>query len=114
MAEEFLKIIPDGVKKKAAHPNTYKKTAGGGIVSIGVFHGQEYDQIMRMISVIKASLKMLGKAIKGIVLMSADMEGMYNSFLLQRVPGNWSKVAYPCMKPLNSWVDDFIQRIGFM
>jgi len=114
MAEGFLKMIPEGVKKKAAHPNTYRKTAQGGIVSIGVFHGQEYDQILRMISVIKASLKMLGKAIKGIVLMSSDMEGMYNSFLAQRVPNNWAKVAYPCMKPLNSWTDDFILRIAFM
>jgi len=114
MAEGFLKAIPEGVKKKAAHPNTYKKTAQGGIVSIGVFHGQEYDRILTMITVLKNSLKMLGKAIKGIVLMSADMEGMYNAFLIQKVPNNWAKVAYPCLKPLNSWVDDFNARISFM
>lgn len=114
MAENFLKAIPEGIKKKAAHPNTYKKTAAGGIVSIGVFHGQEYDRILSMITAIKNSLKMLGKAIKGIVLMSSDMEGMYNAFLVQKVPPNWTKIAYPCLKPLNSWVDDFIQRISFM
>jgi dynein heavy chain len=114
MAEHFLKAIPEGVKKKAAHPNTYKKTAAGGIISIGVFHGQEYERTLMMITVIKNSLKMLGKAIKGIVLMSADMEEMYNAFLVQKVPGNWSKIAYPCMKPLNSWVEDFVLRIGFM
>merc|ERR1719265_2013314 len=34
MAEGFLNAVPEGTKKKAAHPNTYKKTAGGGIVSI--------------------------------------------------------------------------------
>jgi dynein heavy chain len=114
MAENFLKLIPEATKKKAAHPNTYKKNATGNIVSIGVFHGQEYDQLTRMINVIKKSLTMLGKAIKGIVLMSADMEGMYNAFLVQKVPPNWSKIAYPCMKPLNSWVDDFVERISFL
>jgi len=114
IGEDFLKVIPEGIKKKAAHANTYKKTAGGGIVSIGVFHGQEYDRFLTMISVIKNSLKMLGKAIKGIVLMSAGLEDMYNSFLLQKVPGNWAKVAYPCLKPLNSWVADFVERIAFM
>lgn len=114
MAEDFIKTIPEGTKKKAAHTNTYKKTPGGGIISIGVFHGQEYERTLLMISVIKKSLKMLGQAIKGIVLMSADMEGMYNAFLEQKVPGNWTKIAYPCLKPLNSWVDDFIERISFM
>jgi len=100
MAEAFLTAIPEGVKKKAAHPNTYRKTASGGIVSIGVFHGQEYDRILMMIGVIKSSLKMIGKAIKGIVLMTSAMEGMYNDFLVQKVPANWVKIAYPCMKPL--------------
>eukprot|EP00413_Alexandrium_margalefii_P001587 CAMPEP_0204524464 /NCGR_PEP_ID=MMETSP0661-20131031/7391_1 /ASSEMBLY_ACC=CAM_ASM_000606 /TAXON_ID=109239 /ORGANISM="Alexandrium margalefi, Strain AMGDE01CS-322" /LENGTH=606 /DNA_ID=CAMNT_0051530221 /DNA_START=23 /DNA_END=1843 /DNA_ORIENTATION=- len=114
MANDFLKEIPDAVKAKQAHPSTYKKTAQGGIISIGVFHSQEYTRFVKMISVVKASLKMLDKAIKGIVLMSADLEGMYNSFLVQKVPNNWGKVAYPCLKPLNSWVADFIQRVGFM
>merc|ERR1719387_909067 len=57
-----------------------------------------------MINTIKNSLRMLGKAIKGIILMGADLEQMFNCF----------KVAYPCLKPLNSWVVDFIARIEFM
>lgn len=114
MADEFLKKIPDGTKKKAAHPNTYKKTAQGGVVSIGVFHGQEYDRILKMITVIKKSLSVLKQAIKGTVLMSGEMEGMYNAFLVQKVPANWEKIAYPCLKPLNSWVEDFIARVDFM
>jgi dynein heavy chain len=39
---------------------------------------------------------------------------MYNSFLIQKVPPLWLKVAYPCLKPLNAWVDDFILRINFL
>jgi len=114
MASEFLQRIPAAMKTKQAHPSTYKKTAQGGIISIGVFHSQEYTRFVKMINIVKASLKMLDKAIKGVVLMSADLEGMYNAFLVQKVPGNWSKVAYPCLKPLNAWVADFIERIGFM
>jgi len=114
MAEDLLKRIPESKKQKEAHPDTYKKTPQGGVVSLGVFHGQEYTRIVSMISKVKSSLKMLGKAIKGVVLMSADLEGMYNSFLIQKVPNNWLKVAYPCLKPLNSWVVDFIERIHFL
>merc|ERR1711865_900300 len=99
MAEEFMKMIPEIGKQKHAHPCTYAVTAQGGIVSTGVFHGQEYERFFTMIKVVKASLNMLGKAIKGLVLMSADLEGMYNSFLIQKVPKNWEKVAYPCLKP---------------
>jgi len=114
MAEGFLKTIPEAAKQKNAHPDTYRKTTGGGIISVGVFHGQEYTRFATMISTTKASLRMLGKAITGTVLMSGDLEGMFNSFLVQKVPGNWEKVAYPCLKPLNSWVLDFIGRIDFM
>eukprot|EP00930_Biecheleria_cincta_P008309 TRINITY_DN10972_c0_g3_i1.p1 TRINITY_DN10972_c0_g3~~TRINITY_DN10972_c0_g3_i1.p1 ORF type:complete len:4176 (-),score=874.55 TRINITY_DN10972_c0_g3_i1:69-11708(-) len=114
MAQEFHSRIPDPPKSKLAHANTYKLTAQGGIVSTGVFHSQEYSRIEMMVSTIKKSLITLGKAIKGIVLMSADLEGMYNSFLQQKVPGNWAKVAYPCLKPLNAWIVDFILRIEFL
>ncbi|CAJ1329628.1 unnamed protein product, partial [Effrenium voratum] len=114
MAQEFLKQIPDAAKSKLAHAETYKKTAQGGIVSVGVFHSQEYARIETLIKVVKASLVMLGKAIKGTVLMSAELEGMFNAFQEQKVPGNWGKVAYPCLKPLNAWVADFIARINFL
>lgn len=49
----------------------------------------------------------LQKAIKGLVVMSAQLEDMYNAFLLQQLPPNWGEVAYPCLKPLNSWFTDF-------
>eukprot|EP00746_Dinoflagellata_sp_MGD_P011527 gnl/MRDRNA2_/MRDRNA2_124214_c0_seq1.p1 gnl/MRDRNA2_/MRDRNA2_124214_c0~~gnl/MRDRNA2_/MRDRNA2_124214_c0_seq1.p1 ORF type:complete len:245 (+),score=24.67 gnl/MRDRNA2_/MRDRNA2_124214_c0_seq1:103-735(+) len=42
------------------------------------------------------------------------MDDMYNCFLIQKVPNNWSNVSYPCLKPLNSWFSDFTARILFM
>eukprot|EP00929_Paragymnodinium_shiwhaense_P038463 TRINITY_DN20312_c0_g2_i5.p1 TRINITY_DN20312_c0_g2~~TRINITY_DN20312_c0_g2_i5.p1 ORF type:complete len:4212 (-),score=1387.32 TRINITY_DN20312_c0_g2_i5:193-12828(-) len=114
MASNFLERIPKPPKAKEAHADTYQKTPQGGIISIGVFHGQEYTRFCGMVSKINASLVMLGKALKGIVLMGAELEGMYNSFQIQKVPGNWIKIAYPCLKPLNSWMVDFILRIEFM
>lgn len=61
----------------------------------------------------KSSLVELQKAIKGLVVMSMNLELMYNSFLLKKVPLLWSKKAYPSLKPLLAWVDDFILRIEF-
>eukprot|EP00927_Polykrikos_kofoidii_P016936 TRINITY_DN17697_c0_g2_i1.p1 TRINITY_DN17697_c0_g2~~TRINITY_DN17697_c0_g2_i1.p1 ORF type:complete len:2183 (+),score=502.38 TRINITY_DN17697_c0_g2_i1:396-6551(+) len=114
MAADFLQRIPDAEKPKDAHPDTYMQTAQGGVISIGVFHGQEYTRFTDVIGRVKSSLKMLGKALKGIVLMGVELEGMYNNFQLQKVPANWTKIAYPCLKPLNAWMEDFIERIVFM
>merc|ERR1719359_984087 len=88
IAEEFLKRIQELPKKKRAHPETYKPTDDGGIVSIGVFHGQEYDRFNALVGAIRGTLVTLGKAIKGLVVMSATIEDMYNAFLTQKVPGN--------------------------
>lgn len=51
----------------------------------------------------RAALRLIAKAISGIVLMSADLEAMYNAFLIQKVPGNWEKApsrVAPSARPL--------------
>jgi len=45
--------------------------------------------------------------------MSQELEYMYNSFLSNKVPMNWQKVAYPSLKPLSSWIKDFLDRASF-
>ena len=55
---------------------------------------------------------MLKRAIKGLVVMSADLEVMHACFLFQQVPPPWEKAAYPSLKPLGSWVSDLIQRLA--
>ncbi|CAE7440153.1 DNAH6 [Symbiodinium sp. CCMP2592] len=114
MAEAFLGRVPSTMLRKHAHPETYKKTADGGIVSLGVFHGQEMDRFNVLINRVQSTLVTLGKAIKGFVVMSAQLEDMYNCFLSQQLPPLWGEVSYPCLKPLNAWFSDFEERIEFM
>jgi len=61
----------------------------------------------------RTSLVLLKKAIKGFIVMSEELDAMYSSFTNGRVPKNWEKVAYPSLKPLASWVNDFIERVNF-
>jgi len=56
----------------------------------------------------------LDKAIRGVVVMSGPLETMYNCFVLLRVPPQWENAGYPCLKPLNTWIEDYFQRIDFM
>lgn len=61
----------------------------------------------------KKTLKDLINAILGTVVMSMDLERMFDSFLLKRVPELWEKKSYPSLKPLASWVPDFCKRMEF-
>lgn len=38
---------------------------------------------------------------------------MYDSFLTNKVPDNWAKVSYLSLKPLGSWIKDFIDKVEF-
>jgi dynein heavy chain len=46
--------------------------------------------------------------------MSDDLDGMFYDLLVNRVPKIWKKVAYPNLKPLNSWLKDLRERVEFL
>jgi dynein heavy chain len=46
-----------------------------------------------LISVMSKSLSQLKKAIKGLVVMSSQLEEMHQCFLFQRVPPAWEAAA---------------------
>ena len=81
--------------------------------SLDVFKQQEVERFNLLIGIIKRSLSDLQKAIKGTVVMSIQLENMFVAFLDKKVPEMWEKAAYPSLKPLASWVNDFIDRIIF-
>eukprot|EP00341_Mesodinium_pulex_P015046 CAMPEP_0116986984 /NCGR_PEP_ID=MMETSP0467-20121206/63225_1 /TAXON_ID=283647 /ORGANISM="Mesodinium pulex, Strain SPMC105" /LENGTH=148 /DNA_ID=CAMNT_0004682695 /DNA_START=13 /DNA_END=455 /DNA_ORIENTATION=- len=61
---------------------------------------QELMRFNRLIEMVSTTLKDVQKAIKGLVVMSAELEEMGNSMVIGKVPTLWSKVAYPSLKPL--------------
>jgi dynein heavy chain len=46
--------------------------------------------------------------------MSSELDEMYSAFLDNRVPANWTEIAYPSLKPLSSWIKDLYLRVEFM
>ncbi len=84
ISREMDDNIPEPMKAKWAHEDTYKRTALGDIISLGVFHGQEMTQFNTLSSGMKAAVSMLTLAIKGLVVMSAELEDAYNCFLIQK------------------------------
>jgi dynein heavy chain len=75
---------------------------------------QELIRFNRLLNEMSSSLKDIQKALKGLVLLSSELERMGNSMVIGKVPANWAVVAYPSLKPLGSWVSDLLERINFL
>jgi dynein heavy chain len=105
--------LPKPYDLRKAHPDSFKKN-GDAMNSLGVFLGQELIRFNGLIEVMGSTLHELIRAIKGEVVMSSELEVMYNCFVYQKVPPMWEAAGYPCLKPLQSWTEDFLRRIEFM
>ncbi|KAL0978572.1 hypothetical protein UPYG_G00172390 [Umbra pygmaea] len=75
---------------------------------------QEVTRYNILLGVISQSLSDIVKALKGLVVMSSELESMANSLFINKVPDIWQAKAYPSLKPLASWVSDLLQRIRFL
>jgi dynein heavy chain len=55
----------------------------------------------------------LQKAVKGLVVFSPELETCSIALLANKVPAPWMGVSYPCLKPLLSYVNHYIDRMVF-
>merc|ERR1712070_863656 len=75
---------------------------------------QEMLRFNKLVVRVLASLKDIGKAVLGLVVMDADLESVALGILLNKTPAFWLKVSYPSLKPLAAYVADLAARLNFL
>ncbi|ALC43064.1 CG17150 [Drosophila busckii] len=74
---------------------------------------QELIRFNRLLSHIRKSLINVRKAVMGQIAMIPELERAHASMIIGRVPADWLKKSYPSLKPLGSYVSDFLARLEF-
>jgi dynein heavy chain len=109
MAKDFHEVLPnvfDVAQVGLTYPTDYYESMNTVLV-------QECQRYNKLLKAMHISLVALQKALKGLVVLSAELEAMGNSMFNQVVPENWSKSAFPSLKPCTPWFKDLIARLAF-
>ncbi|XP_042305526.1 dynein axonemal heavy chain 6 [Sceloporus undulatus] len=114
LATSILSKIPEKLDMDAATETLFHKDDKGRVDSLTTVLGQEVDRFNNLLNLLRTSLKTLNKAIAGFVVMSEEMERVYQSFINNQVPALWANAAYPSLKPLGGWVKDLVLRTAFL
>ncbi|XP_013187525.2 dynein axonemal heavy chain 12 [Amyelois transitella] len=110
MAAEILSKLPkrfDIEEAQKKYPVDYNESMNTVLV-------QEMERFNKLLNEIRNSLLDLQKAVKGLIVMSPALDLQSTNMLLGRIPDNWKKVSYPSLKPLPSYVTDFVERLAML
>jgi len=108
-SEKYLSDIPkpfDTEFVESKYPVDYNE-------SCNTVLNQELLRFNRLIRRVRSTLTDVGKAVKGLVVMSAELEEVANGILTNETPKGWKGVSYPSLKPLVSYVVDLVARLSF-
>ncbi|KAI8894261.1 dynein heavy chain and region D6 of dynein motor-domain-containing protein [Globomyces pollinis-pini] len=112
--EKVLNIVAD-ISKRIPDVIDYEATYNMVKLDMNPFNVVLLQEIKRyndLLNKIRKSLFDLQNGLKGIVVMTSDLEETFGSIFEGKVPPLWS-TTYSSLKPLAAWVRDLVLRIEF-
>ncbi len=82
--------------------------------SMNTVFQQEVEKFNRLLAVVKKSLDDVQKAVKGVVVMSDELEKVGDALYFGKVPDLWFATSYPSLKPLAPYMNDLLERLKMM
>ena len=107
LAEDLLLVVPEPINIYQAAAVAYGEGGDGSALYVVLI--QELQRYNAVLGKIRNSLVNVQKGIKGLVVMSSELDEIYQRMLNGLVPPSWLQ-AYPSLKPLASWSRDLVQR----
>merc|ERR1711871_1212480 len=115
MAEDLLLNMPELMSQEEDEETGQFELLESGLMdSMATVLSHEMNRFNKLLRVIMRVLSELQKAMKGLVVMSDELDGVYGAFVSNTVPAPWAKAAYPSLKPLGSWIKDLYARVDFI
>lgn len=74
---------------------------------------QELIRFNRLLAYIKVSLNDTRRAILGQIAMIPELENVHKSMAIGKLPDAWAKKSFPSLRPLGSYINDFLTRLAF-
>uniref|UniRef100_H2RM44 Dynein axonemal heavy chain 3 n=1 Tax=Takifugu rubripes TaxID=31033 RepID=H2RM44_TAKRU len=110
LAEDILSKLPQNFDLQEVvekYPVKYEE-------SMNTVLRQEIIRFNRLIIVVRVSMVNICKALRGQIVMSSELEDVYNSMLVGKIPTIWAAKSYPSLKPFGSYVADLFARLDFL
>ncbi|KAK3925188.1 Dynein heavy chain 7, axonemal [Frankliniella fusca] len=107
IADDILAKLPPPFDVELAaqkFPVSYKESMNTVLV-------QEMERFNLLVGAVRRSLEELQRALRGLIVMSPELDAVAGSLLVSRVPAAWSRASYPSLKPLASYVTDLCERL---
>ncbi len=113
VAKAIEEKLPGDFMRRGAHPDSFLMR-GPVMDSLATVLIQEMDRYNILLKTMRYSLAQVQLAIMGRVVMSAELDLMYNSLLNNQIPDMWkSPIGPDSLKPLAAFIIDLLQKFEF-